>query len=219
MNKEIIKLSILVFFAGFLSKIYDDLNDNNLFIYLLLDKNKEYINEFLKALHYILLTYVSSTHIYPVLFVVVPCIILIIKDSKGFEMPYEYSGFIAFLIFSFYLIINNFSKLQLICNYYIIFYIAAYLVFTYIFDVLLCKNVEFGYNKLAVRGVAVVCMSLIPLINYYFKLMPDEFIFGLWYIIGYCLTSCFFQIFLILKSRKQDDKQDDKQHDKQEQIV
>ena len=58
MNKEIIKLSILTFLAGFLSKIYDDLNDNNLFDYIFLLKNKEYINEFLKGMHYILLIYV-----------------------------------------------------------------------------------------------------------------------------------------------------------------
>ena len=31
MNREIIKLSILTFLAGFFGKIYDDLNDNNLF--------------------------------------------------------------------------------------------------------------------------------------------------------------------------------------------
>jgi hypothetical protein len=199
MNKEIIKLSILVFLAGVLSKIYDDLNDNNLFDYLLLDKNKEYINEFLKAAHYILLTYVSANHIYPLLLFIIPNIILTIKDPKAFEMPYEYSGIIAFFIFSFYLIINNFSKLQLMFNYYIIFYITIYFAGTYIFEMLLCKDVEFGYKKLAVRGGAVVLMSLMLLINYCFKLLPEELTFCLWYIIGYCLTSCFFQIFLISK--------------------
>lgn len=41
MNKEIIKLSILTFLAGFFCKIYDDLNDNNLFnsVFLLKIKN------------------------------------------------------------------------------------------------------------------------------------------------------------------------------------
>ena len=223
MNKEIIKLSILTFLAGFFCKIYDDLNDNNLFNYLLLDKNKEYINEFLKAVHYILLIYVSSEHIYPLLLFVIPNIILMVKDSKAYEMPYEYSGVIAFFIFSFYLIVNNFSKLRLIFNCYVIFYIAIYLVGTYIFDILLCKNVEFGYKKLAVRGLAVFFLGSMLLINYCFKLLPDELIFCLWYIIGYCLTSCFFQIFLILKSKNQNDEQnnesddnpDDNQNDKQ----
>jgi hypothetical protein len=210
MNREIIKLSILVFFAGFFGKLYDDLNDNNLFTYLLLDKNKEYINEFLKAAHYILLIYVSSTHIYPLLLFVIPNIFLMINDSKGYELPYEYSGMIAGIIFSFYLIINNFEKLQPLFNYYVIFFITIYLVGTYIFDTLLCKNIEFGYKKLAVRGFAVILLSSVLLINYYFKLLPDELIFCSWYIIGYCLTSCFFQIFLIWKSTQQDDKPVDK---------
>ena len=82
----------------------------------------------------------------------------------------------------------------------------------------MCKNIEFGYKKLAIRGVSVFVLSSVLLINYCFKLLPDELTFCLWYIIGYCLTSCFFQIFLILKSKKQNntplDKQDDKQDDK-----
>ena len=211
MNKEIIKLSILTFLAGFLSKIYDDLNDNNLFDSIFLLKNKEYINEFLKGMHYILLIYVSSIHIYPLLLFAIPNIILFIKDSNAFEMPYEYSGIIAFFIFTFYLIINNFSELKPIFNYYVIFFITIYLILTYIFDVLLFKSVEFGYKKFAVRGFSVILMISILVINYYFKLLPDELLFCLWYIVGYCLTSCFFQIYLILKSKKQDDKQDDKQ--------
>ena len=216
MNKEIIKLSVLAFFAGLFCKIYDDLNDNNLFDYLLLDTNKEYINEFLKASHYILLIYISSTYIYPLLLFVLPNIILMIKDPKAFEMPYEYSGMITFFIFSFYLIINNFTQLQLLFNYHNIFYITLFLSSTYIFDILLCMNVEFSYKKLAVRGLAVFASCSALLINYLFKLVPNELAFCLWYIIGYCLTSCFFQIFLILKSQQQVDKQDDKQDDKQE---
>ena len=207
MNKEIIKLSVLAFLAGLFSKIYDDLNDNNLYSYFYLDKNKEYINEFLKAAHYILLIYISSNHIYPLLLVLIPNIILMIKDPKAFELPYEYSGIIAFFIFSFYLIIDNYTKLQLVFDYNIIFYMTLYLVSTYIFDILLCNKVEFGYKKLAIRGFSVVILSLVLLINYLFKFLPSELTFGLWYIIGYCLTSSFFQMFLILKS-KQDKTQD-----------
>jgi hypothetical protein len=214
MNKEIIKLSILTFLAGVFCKIYDDINDNNLFTYLCLDKNKEYINEFLKAVHYILLVYISSDHIYALLFIMLPNIILFINDTKAFEMPYEYSGMIAFSIFSFYLAVNNFSKLMLMFNYYIIFYIVIFLLSTYIFDILLCKNLEFGYKKLAVRALAVFFTASVLLINYCFKLVPDELTFCLWYIIGYSLISCFFQIFFILKSKKQIDEQIDEPVDK-----
>jgi len=202
MNKEIIKLSILVFLAGFLCKIYDDLNDNDLFQYFLLDKNKEYINEFLKALHYILLTYVSSTYIYPLLIFVIPNILIFFKDSKAVEMPYEYSGIIAFSIFSIYLIINNFSILKTIFNCYVILFLIMYIGGTYIFDTLLCKNIEYGYKKIAIRGFSAIFIISALLINYWLKYLPDELTFGVWYIIGYCLTSCFFQMFLIWKSKQ-----------------
>lgn len=211
MKKEIIKLSVLTFLAGFFCKLYDDLNDNNLFEYLLLD-NKEYVNEFLKAAHYILLTYVSSKYIYPLSFVLIPNLICFIKDKEAFKMPYEYSGIIAFFILLFYLFIDNFDKLKNIFNHYSVFYILSYFLFTYIFETLICKNIEFGYKKLAVRQLAVFSVSSILLINYYFNLLPDELLFGVWYIIGYCLTSCFFQVFLILKQKAQD-KQEDVQED------
>jgi hypothetical protein len=207
MNKEIIKLSVLTFLAGFFCKLYDDLNDNNLFDYLLLD-NKEYINEFLKAAHYILLTYVSSNYIYPLLLFIIPNIVCFIKDKEAFKMPYEYSGMIAFFILFFYLIIDNFEKLKIIFNHYSVFYILSYFLVTYIFETLICKNIEFGYKKLAIRMGAVVSMSSVLLINYCFNLLPDELLFGLWYIIGYCLTSCFFQVFLILKLNEQDKQED-----------
>ena len=203
MNIEIIKLSILTFIAGVFSKIYDDLNDNKIFDSLFFKNNKDYINEFLKGIHYILLIYVSSIHIYPLLLFVLPNIILFITDSKAFDMPYEYSGIIAFFLFSFYLVIDNFSKLKTIFNRNIIFIGVTYMILTYFFDTLLFKNVEFGYKKLAVRGVMTILMTVILSINYYFKLLPDELMFCLWYIIGYCLTSCFFQAYSIWKSNDQ----------------
>jgi len=214
MNKEIIKLSILIFLAGAFCKIYDDINDNNLFNYLFLDKNKEYINEFLKAAHYILLVYVGSHHIYGLLICGLFNIIFFINDPKAYEMPYEYSAVIAFSIFCFYLAVNNFSKLMRTFNYYIIFYIVIMLLGGYIFDTFLCKNIEFGYNKLAIRAIAVFFMAFTLLINYCFNLVPYELMFWLWYIIGYCLISCFFQIFLILKSKNQIDKPLDEPVDK-----
>ena len=44
MNTEIIILSVLTFIAGVLCKLYDDLNDNNLFTGTIYEKHKEYIN-------------------------------------------------------------------------------------------------------------------------------------------------------------------------------
>jgi hypothetical protein len=201
MNVEILKLSFLTFIAGVFCKIYDDLNDNNLFNFLK-KKNKDYINEFLKGMHYVLLIYVSSIHIYPLLLFVIPNLPLMIVDSNAFDMPYEYSGMIVFSLFSLYLIIDKFSKLKEIFNRNVILLITIYIFGTYCFDTLLFKNIEFGYKKFAVRAFAVILAMSILVINYCFKLIPDELIFCLWYIVGYCLTSCFFQILLIFKSKQ-----------------
>jgi hypothetical protein len=78
--------------------------------------------------------------------------------------------------------------------------VIAYMGLTHLFDTLLFKNVEFGYKKLAVRGVSSVLMISLLTMNYKFKMLPDELMYCLWYPIGYCVTSCFFQIFLIYKS-------------------
>ena len=63
MRSELIRLSVLTFMAGAVCKLYDDLVDNQLYTGPYVD----YVNEFLKGMHYILLTYVSADYIYPVL--------------------------------------------------------------------------------------------------------------------------------------------------------
>ena len=65
--------------------------------------------------------------------------------------------------------------------------------------ILLSKNIE----KKILEDILEILM------NYFYKLLPDEMVFCLWYFVGYCITSCFFQTFLILKSKKQNDHTDD----------
>jgi hypothetical protein len=200
MQKQIIQLSVLTFIAGMFCKIYDDLNDNDLYTGTVFFKNKDYINEFLKGMHYLLLGYTSYNYIYPMMLVTVLNVLLFVSDSKAFELPYEFSGLITFVLFTIFLVINNLSELKSILNYNIIFMVIAYMGLTHLFDTLLFKNVEFGYKKLAVRGVSSVLMISLLTMNYKFKMLPDELMYCLWYPIGYCVTSCFFQIFLIYKS-------------------
>ena len=47
------------------------------------------------------------------------------------------------------------------------------------------------------RGVCTVIMILVLVINYYIKLCPDELLLVLYYSIGYFLTSCMFQVYLL----------------------
>jgi hypothetical protein len=195
------EISVLTFLAGVFCKIYDDLNDNNLFHSFHLEKNKEYINEFLKTIHTILITYVSSFHIYILLLCLLINAFFFIIDSKAYESPYEYSSIIAFSLFTLYLIIDKFTKMKILFKHFI--FLATICLFGgYICDILLFNKVEFGYKKLVARALYTIIIILILVINYCFTLFPDELLIFSWYVIGYCVTSCMFQVYLIHQDTK-----------------
>ena len=211
MEPEIIHLSVLTFLAGVFCKIYDDLNDNNLFEkHSFLLKNKEYINEMLKGLHYILLTYVSSKYIYPILFVATFVTSQASFDEMIFTSPYDISTTIIFLLFSIYLCFSHFEQfITFISNMSILFYI---IVSIYFFDIYLCPNtVEFGYTKLLVRFFGSISALLTLLTNYFYSFYPDEELFWVWHIFGYTITSCCFQLYLIHDSEKEKEEKEEKE--------
>jgi hypothetical protein len=202
MNLEIIKLSILTFFSGILCKLYDDLNDNELFITDFMKKNRDFINEFLKGMTYILITYISSIYIYPMLLFLIPNTFLFFLNPEAYKMPYEFSGTLAVTLWGIYLIIENFNKVdKLFCFKIIITGIILYALITYFLDIFLFKNIEFGFKKLVVRGFITIFTISTLLANYYLKIIPDEVMYCFWYWVGYFATSCMFQIFLIIKSK------------------
>jgi hypothetical protein len=84
-------------------------------------------------------------------------------------------------------------------------------------DIFLFKNIEFGFKKLVVRAFITICMTIILLTNYYLKMIPDEILYCLWYIIGYTATSCAFQIFLIMKS-KNDNKDEFVEREREQEL-
>ena len=202
MKFEILQLSILTFLAGVFSKIYDDINDNTIFEKISFFKNnKKCINEFLKGVHYILLTFVSSKYIYPLIIILISNIIRLLFDKKAFKMPYEFSGIILFTLLCMYLLVNNLSILYNLYNMQIGVIIIFYLCLTYLFDIYIFKNIEFDYKKLIVRFFSSLIFFMVFVLNTYIKFCPEEMLFGLWYIIGYCITSCMFQAFLIYTSK------------------
>ena len=201
MEPEIIHLSVLTFLAGVFCKIYDDLNDNNLFEkHSFLLKNKEYINEMLKGLHYILLTYVSSKYIYPVIMFLFINIVNIIFDTNAYKMPYELSGMILWIIFGIYISIFNIESIHMNMNI-IIPFLLIYFPTAYFFDIFICY-MEFGYKKLIIRSLSALGIILLFLANYIYNFCPDEKLYYLWWLIGYFITSICFQLYLILDSEK-----------------
>ena len=202
MKPEIIKLSILTFLSGFFCKLYDDMNDNDLFEkHIFLKNNKEYINEFLKGISYILMIFVSSTYIYPLLLFNILNITQFIFGTSGFELPYEYTGMILCICWNIYLILFENKLLYNLTTVKFIMMVFFYIINQYIFDIYLLRNIEFGYKKLIFRFICVIYFSLSILINNYYNFFPDEELFCIWWIVGYLFTSCIFQIYLIINSR------------------
>lgn len=193
------KVSILALMAGIFCKIYDDLNDNNLFFDLNLEKNKEYINEFLKMIHTALLMYISSYSIYPLLIFCAANLLLFFIDHSAFVEPYEYSGI---LLLNFILIIvlsDNINEIKNLMNYKTVLVVAACIGSIAFFDTYIFKNIEYGYKKLAVRGIASIFFLLVLIINHFYKYLQDKYVSPLCYFLGYCIASCSFQIYLIKK--------------------
>ena len=187
MRSEIVRLSVLTFMAGAACKLYDDLVDNQLYTPYV-----DYITEFLKGMHYILLTYVSAEYIYPAVLSVLINGPMFIFDRSAFG-TYETAGIAAFALWSCYLVVSNLARL----NSAIFMFVASYMLLSYFFEVCLCKNVEYGYKKLCIRGLSAIVTASVLMANLYVQYVPDEHLYCLWYIVGYCTVSTVFQTYLM----------------------
>ena len=213
MNYEIIKLSFLTLLAGILCKLYDDMNDNNLFEKNdFFKKNKEYINEFLKSFHVFIFAFISAKSIYYPLFFMLFNLLNIIFDYESYIHPYEYTGIIILILFFLYYLFENYLSLyktlqNILFNFqFIIINIIILLISIYLADVCFFKNIEFGNKKLFVRFLGFISLLLFIIFNNYFHFFDDELILFSWYLVGYCFVSCIFQIILIKEDEKNKQK-------------
>jgi hypothetical protein len=205
-----IKLLFLCFLFGVIMKLYDDLNDNNLFEYFNILKEKDYINHFLIGILYICLT--ISVFKIPVYFsgLCIVGVFCMFADKKSFEQPVEFisailcSLLLLYLLFFENLISNIIDEckkfyLFLLCNTdkyiyliicYIIFCIVGYNEYSLI-------NTEFSCKKLISRFL--LFLFLIILFICFNNIYPNNINYSLIYGSSYLLTSCIFQIILIRK--------------------
>jgi len=104
MNIKLLFLLFLLLSCGTFVKIYDDLNDNDLFEYLYLSKEKEYINHFLIGFNYIVFTLIAIN--LPIVFLTICSVILpqIIMDRTAFDDPYEMNVVVLFFLLTLYLL-------------------------------------------------------------------------------------------------------------------
>jgi hypothetical protein len=199
------KYIILAIIAGALCKLYDDLNDNNLYEYFEI-KQKEYINEFLKGLHYIFYTILSLNYEWYYIFYTTTLTIGCLYDPSAYSNYYEFSGLISVYFISLFINYQNIINF----NFYDILFFLIYLIggkieFT-------SMQIEYSKSKLFIRLLSIIFFICILVFNNMYKLFSNNIDCFLYYTIGYLLVSCIFQVFLLNKDKdvkKEDVKKDD----------
>jgi hypothetical protein len=187
-----IKLLFVFFLFGVIMKLYDDLNDNHLFEYYNILKEKDYINHFLIGVFYICLTIIAFKtpfiFLCLTLFFVVLFFILHVMcyDKKAFDKPFEFTCLIISILLTLYLLffenlIGNIFEVFEACfevctNLYllsdknkfiyiitIIITITSFYIVNYIEYLLL--NIEYSYNKLIIRFLFLTTYIILFVIN------------------------------------------------------
>jgi hypothetical protein len=210
-----IKLSFLSFLIGLIMKLQDDLNDNNLFEYFNILKEKDYINHFLIGVFYICWiifafkepVYFSGVTLFFIFVFFIVDVFYNKKEFKAFDKPFESTCLIISIILLLYLLFfenlmgNTFDALKknylILCDkdkyiYYILLAIINIINIIYEYYLL---NIEYSYKKLIVRFLFLTATILFVITK---DIIPNIF-YGMVFTIGYYITSCIFQIILIRK--------------------
>lgn len=176
---------IFSFLGGLSAKLYDDFNDNPLFLNL---KNNKFLMELLKGLHY--LSFISvgmEDNLYYVLFYIAN-VMNYLTSIEAFSEPYENSIIYTFL-FGFFLL--NYTKIYQSIQSIKIYSIdtVSYLWFIasmFIEPVMI--NKDLSLNKLCFR----ICCVLLSLLFYFIcEIKTFKLIFI--YVFGYLSCSCVIQ--------------------------
>jgi hypothetical protein len=230
-----VKLLFLLFIAGAFIKIYDDLNDNNLFEYFNILKEKDYINYLLIGFNYI--CGIMLTLKLPLCFIIIYIVYLyhFFTDKKAWLQPYEFNGFLFLSLLSLYLLFfeNLIGKILdeckilylLICDkyiyiYYIIITLFITIVYTTYIEFVILINTEFSYKKLISRFLLVIIFIVVFIINdLYFPNIFNNQNYCLIYGSSYLLTSCIFQVILIRKDRIEKSLKKEKKKSKKKKLI
>lgn len=190
MNYKYICLSFII---GILCKIYDDINDNDLYRSLNI-YNKPYFDEILKGLFVIGYTILCINFpFFLIMFTILNFILYIIcKHDFG---PYEFSSFISPIILIPFLKFNN-SEIKK--NIYWLFTIIPTLIFM---ESSSNKqdNTEYSYKKLYLRmSIVLTCIIILISKSYMYKnLFTSDVLIVMYFGIGYLTTSCVTQYLLL----------------------
>jgi hypothetical protein len=186
-----VEIILLTLFAGVICKVYDDFNDNDLYSVFHIS-HKNYINEMLKAIHYLAFTVISLKY---TLFYVLFMITLsanIFFDEKAFSNPYEFSGFVSGFLLLFFI---NYS--QLFMNYCDVFFFIFLMAGVILVDFGSKIKIEYSEEKLYQRSLGLLFFIIVLFAHYQYSFFTESVIVSMMYVVGYLVASCIFHLILL----------------------
>lgn len=180
------KYKLLAILFGFVLKLHDDLNDNDLYN-LLKIPNSEYVNEFLKAMIYMIFVTISLK--YKTFWASVCCIFSMgsFYDRNAYNQPFEKCALICAICFG-VLLPSITISLPLI---------LAILVMNiiYYYEILFFAAKEFSKMKFWFRFGLIIFVSLTIKFSHFLGL-PKGVELCLYFLASYAFTSAIFQALL-----------------------
>ena len=178
------KFYILALLSGISSKIYDDLDDNNLFY--LFKQNSNLIQECLKMFQVITLTIFSIYYYLFSYYFYIVNIFNYLGNNKAFSKPYENA---LLLIFPIILVFTNYSTFESI-KYFDIYLCISFLLGMFYEPIFITD--EISNIKMYSRISLTLYYIFLLILNYYFELSEWVKII-IFYNIGYLCVSSLFQ--------------------------
>lgn len=188
------KYYLLAILFGFLMKIYDDLNDNDLYN-LFKIPNSVYINEFLKALNYVIFTVICLKYWSFWFIFVLMHILALFFDPKAFSEPYELSGLLASIFMGAFIPLPaDWEPItQGILVRWCVYIISSILLLQ--FDISSGEVSKLKiFHRLFLVTLTIAGIYLFPLF-----MLPEGIKVVYFFLASYMFTSVIFQLFLINK--------------------
>ena len=173
-------MKLLALFAGAICKLYDDMNDNNLY-------NHEYINEILKGLHFIAFTILSLSSGLFYAYLMFFHSLTILYDPVAFSQPYEFGGFLSAWILVFFVEYPKLYPVDITFFFFVCLFLCSV-------DV---KLGEFGITKCIIRAVGVIFVFLVLCLNSRSAILSHGIELFLYYALGYGMVSVVFQLTML----------------------
>jgi hypothetical protein len=184
--------TILSLMAGAVCKLYDDMNDNPLFVRW----RNPYVNEYLKGALCVMLIMISEVSLYLITMVLLVNGLQMYYDSKAFmSHPYEFSGMLVLGTYFIYKVCTTRVATSFDYRYAVLCFLVMGTIVanggTNGFRLFIgYKETEFSVTKLLVRGITFVGLGVALFLNTMTHVVSPSITSVLCFFMGYLAVSC-----------------------------